>query len=266
MTIWPRFSSSPLRRYVLAAYRAGLRLYPFRFREPYAEEMLRCADEMLAESNTPVRTAGILATDLLQSLVTEYFAMTPRATALPQLAMLVTLTTFIAGTGYFISQQVLRMSANDPQIQLAEDAAERLAAGENASRVVPDRPIDMANSLAPFVIVYDDSGHPVASSARLDGSVPTPPQGVFDFVRANREERVTWQPHPGVRIASVVTRASNGFVVAGRNMREVEVREALVFKIAAIGWLFANLALAALWLVGQFLGRTRTSQVAGGAG
>jgi hypothetical protein len=120
------------------------------------QEMLRCAGEMLDERKAPLRTAGILATDLLQSLVTEYFAMTPRATALPQLAMLVTLTTFIAGTGYLISQQVLRMSANDPQIQLAEDAAGRLAAGENAARVVPERLVDMANSLAPFVIVYDD--------------------------------------------------------------------------------------------------------------
>src|SRR5450755_4723212 len=115
------------RHFILAAYRAGLRLYPFEFHKSYAEEMLRCAGAMLTESKTPLRTAGILVTDLFQSLVTEYLAMTPRASALPQLAMLITLTTFIAGTGYLISQQVLRMSANDPQIQLAEDAAERLA-------------------------------------------------------------------------------------------------------------------------------------------
>ena len=160
-------------------------------------------------------------------------------------------------------KQVLRMSANDPQIQLAEDAAQRLASGESAARIVPDRQIDMATSLAPFVIVYDDADHPVASSAKLDGSVPTPPKGVFDFVRSNRQERVTWQPRPGVRIASVVNRASNGFVVAGRNMREIEIREGLVFKLAALGWLVANLALGGLWLVGQFLGRNRTPQLAG---
>lgn len=259
--------ASPFRisHFILAAYRAGLRLYPFEFHKSYAEEMLRCAGEMLTDSKAPLRTAGILATDLLQSLATEYLAMTPRATALPQLAMLVTLTTFIAGTGYLISQQVLRMSANDPQIQLAEDAAERLTSGENAAHVVPEREVDMANSLAPFVIVYDDSGNPVASSARLDGSIPTPPRGVFDFVRTNRQERVTWQPRPGVRIASVVNRASHGFVVAGRNMREVEIREALVFKLAATGWFFANIALAALWLASQFLGKTKAPQLAGGS-
>jgi len=35
--------------------------------------------------------------------------MIPARRALPQLAMILTLTTFIAGTGCVISQQVLRM-------------------------------------------------------------------------------------------------------------------------------------------------------------
>lgn len=42
-----------------------------------------------------------------------------------------------------------------------------------------------------MLVVYDDAGRPIASSARLDGSTPRPPKGVFDFGRANREERVT---------------------------------------------------------------------------
>ena len=179
----------------------------------------------------------------------------------PQLVILVTLTTFIAGTGSFISQQVLRMSANDPQIQMAEDAVQRLNSGENAARIVPDRKVDMAASLAPFVIVYDNSGRPIASSAILNGTIPAPPQGVFEFVRANREESVTWQPRPDVRIASVVTRTAEGFVVAGRNMREIEIRENRVFKLAALGWLAANLALTVLWLLTPIFGGTRSPQL-----
>ena len=155
----------------------------------------------------------------------------------PQLAILLTLTTFIALTGYNISQQVLRMSANDPQIQMAEDAAQRLNAGEDAERIVPDHKVDMAASLAPFVIIYDDSGRPVASSVSLDGVTRTPPRGVFDFVRVHGEERVTWQPRPGVRIASVVVRTEKGFVVAGRNMREVETRIDKVQSMAGLTWL-----------------------------
>jgi hypothetical protein len=244
-----------LRGVILAAYQLGLYLYPAEFRECYGSELRRCATNMLAESASPLRTAWLLAEDLLRSLVKEYLGMT--LNRVPQLAMLLTLTTFIAGTGYFISQQVLRMSANDPQLQLAEDAAQRLNAGEDVARILPDHKVDMAASLAPFVIVYDNAGRPVASSASLDGATPTPPRGVFEFVRSNREESVTWQPRPDVRIASVVTRTADGFVVAGRNMREVSIREDRVFKLAAMGWVAANLALTTIWLLTPIFGSSR---------
>ncbi len=180
---------------------------------------------------------------------------------IPQLAILLTLTTFVAGTGYLISQQVLRMSASDPQIQLSEDGAQRLSAGEIAAEIIPQRKVDMSSSLAPFVIVYDDSGKPIASSADLNGLIPSPPHGVFDFVRANRQETVTWQPRPGVRIASVVTRCANGFVVAGRNMREIEAREFRVLKLAAAGWLAVNVVLTVLWLLTPIFGNVRSSRL-----
>ena len=119
----------------------------------------------------------------------------------------------------------------------------------------------MSASLAPFVTVYDDAGKPVASSASLDGVTLTPPRGVLDYVRAHGEERVTWQPRPGVRIASVVTRTANGFVVAGRNMREIEIRESNVFKLAALGWLAVNLALITIWLVTPIFGGGKPSRL-----
>lgn len=244
-------------RRVYDVYSAGLNLYPYEFRERQGHEMLFCARQMLAESKSLVRTTCTLAVDFARSLLKEHLAMTLRPAALPQLAMLFTLTTFIAGTGYLISQQVLRMSANDPQIQMSEDAAQRLTDGENPGRVVPERTIDMASSLAPFLIVYDGAGQAIASSGKLDGTIPVPPKGVFDYVRSHGQESLTWQPRPGVRIASVIHRTANGFVVAGRNMREVESREDIVLKLAALGWLSANLALAVLWLLAQFLGRAQ---------
>jgi hypothetical protein len=241
-----------LSRLILAGYQVGLYLYPTQFRDWYAGELRRCALEMMEESASPLRTGFLLAEDLLRSLIKEYFGMT--LDRVPQLVILLTLTTFIAGTAANISHQVLRMSANDPQIQMAEDAAQRLNAGENAASIVPDRKVDMASSLAPFVTVYDDVGKPVASSASLDGIMLSPPRGVLDYVRAHGEERVTWQPRPGVRIASVVTRTASGFVVAGRNMREVEIRENNVLKLAALGWLAVNLALITIWLVTPIFG------------
>lgn len=126
---------------------------------------------------------------------------------------------------------------------------------------MPDGAVDIFASLGPFVIVYDDGGRVLASSARLDGMTPAPPAGVFDYVRAHGEERLTWQPRRGVRIAAVVTRSVNGFVLAGRNLREVESREALVFKLAALGWLCANLALMAIWLLAQALSGKSVTRV-----
>jgi len=58
-----------------------------------------------------------------------------------------------------------------------------------------------------------------------------------------------------------MTRTPRGFVVAGRNMREVEMREALVFKLAAMGWLVASVALTALWLLMPLFGGSKTPQL-----
>lgn len=248
-----------LRRLILAAYGYALYLYPAEFRERYAGELSRCASQMLAESGSPLGTAFLLVEDTLRSLVKEYLGMT--LNRIPQLAILLMITTFVAGTAVVISQQVLRWSGNDPQIQLAEDAAQRLNSGEEPAHVVPDRKVDMAASLAPFVIVYDDAGRPLTSSGNLDGMTPALPRGVFDFVRSHNEEQVTWQPRPGVRIASVVVRTANGFVLAGRNLREIEVRKDKVTQLAMLGWLVANLALTLLWLLTPMFGSARPSQL-----
>jgi hypothetical protein len=252
-------ASQKLRRLIMAAYDAGLHLYPAEFRESCGGELKGCARAMLAESVAPLRTALLLAEDLARSLMKEHFVMT--LSRVPQLVILLTLTTFIAGTAANISHQVLRMSANDPQIQMAEDSAQRLNAGEDAARIVPDRKVDMAASLATFVIVYDNADKPVASSATLDGATPAPPRGVFEYVRSHNQEQVTWQPRPRVRIASVVTKTASGFVVAGRNMREVEIREDNVFRLAAMGWLAANLALTTIWLLTPIFGGSRAPQL-----
>ena len=155
------------------------------------------------------------------------------------------IATGVALALYAIPQHVLRSGVNDPQIQLAGDVASRLEQGAApADAVSTAQPIDMARSLAPFVIVYDDQGHPVASQGILNGSTPTPPPGVFENVRQRGEERLSWQPirgsAHGVRIATVIQRVNGahpGFVLAGRNMREVEARIADVQTMAALTWL-----------------------------
>ncbi len=150
--------------------------------------------------------------------------------------------TVLSGLIYVAVQQNFRQSANDPQIQLAEDAAAQLGAGQEAQSLVGSTKVDMAQSLAPFVIIYDQAGHPLASSAQLDGQTPAVTAGVFASVQQSGEDRLTWQPRDGVRIAAVVTRfggAQPGFVLAGRSLREVESRESQLMQMVGLAWLAA---------------------------
>lgn len=151
----------------------------------------------------------------------------PIAVALTGLAVLV----------YGAVQQDLRLSANDPQIQLAEDAAARLDAGATASAVVPADAIDLATSLDTYLIVFDATGSVVRSSAKLHGTVPTVPAGVFQAVRQGGQDRITWQPDPSVRSAAVIQPWHGGFVLAGRSLRLVEEREHQVLLLTMFMWL-----------------------------
>ncbi len=141
---------------------------------------------------------------------------------------------------YAVVQQVLRQGANDPQIQMAEDAASKLAAGQSAQTIIPIEKVNIATSIAPFMMVFDANGTPIASSAQLNGQTPIIPSGVFDSVRQSGEDRITWQPQDGVRSAVIVTQfkgTSTGFVLVGRSLREVEKREDNILQLLNLGWI-----------------------------
>jgi len=171
--------------------------------------------------------------------------------------------TVLAGLVYVTVQQNFRQGANDPQIQMAEDAAIQLQDGAQAQTVVGGGKVDMSRSLAPFLIVYDATGHVLASSAQLNGAVPDMPPGVFDSVRASGEDRLTWQPQEGVREAAIVTQFGGnhpGFVLAGRSLREVEDRESQLTQLVGLALIVGIvgsfvLCLAALWLSDRLLRR-----------
>jgi len=177
--------------------------------------------------------------------------------------LIVVVVTCLSGLIYGTVQQDLRQSADDPQIQMAEDTAAQLANGQQVQSVVPTEKIDIAKSLAPYVIVFDARGNPIASSAQLDGQTPTIPSGVFDYVRQSGEDRITWSPRPSVRSAIVVTQISgpnSGFVLAGRSLREVEIREDDILQIVLIGWLAILLgSLAATAIIVRLLETERSS-------
>jgi hypothetical protein len=164
------------------------------------------------------------------------------------------LATLACGLIYVEVQQGLRSGANDPQFQLAEDAAARLDAGATPASVVDaSRSVDPSSSLAPFVIVFDANHTVLATDATLDGGSPVPPHGVLDAARPGSPSTVTWQPRAGVRIAVVTVAWKGGFVLAGRSLQRVEEQESNAQLIAGAAWLpmmavLALASLAAAWL------------------
>jgi len=153
---------------------------------------------------------------------------------------------------YTTVQQALRQGLNDPQIQMAEDTADALNHGASVDSFVTGTKVEMSRSLAPFIDIYDMSGNPVAGSGLLNGQLPDYPKSALDNARQSGgkpftlqqsgENRVTWQPNADVRIASVVVPYNYGFVMAGRNMREVEQRESQTEMFAGVTWILALIA------------------------
>jgi hypothetical protein len=169
--------------------------------------------------------------------------------------------TGLAALVYGAVQQDLRQSANDPQAQLAEDAAARLDAGAAPDEVVPTGTVDMAVSLAPYVIVFDANARQVASSAQLHGSAPPFPASVMDAVRARGAEAITWQPESGVRSAVVVEPWRGGFVVAGRSLRLIEEREDHILLLSGGMWLLTLAATACAALLVGFIAAVRDGEI-----
>jgi hypothetical protein len=110
--------------------------------------------------------------------------------------------TGICGVVYTSVQQSLRQGANDPQIQMAEDAASNLETGAVPSSVLPSRQVELSTSLQPYVMVFDRANQLVATSATLHGQAPPFPPSVLQNARG--QDRLTWQPEVGVRSAVVV--------------------------------------------------------------
>ena len=168
-----------------------------------------------------------------------------------------TAATVLAGTGYALAQHVLRSAANDPQLQVAQDAARRLAGGEAAADVAAGPDVDLATSLALSVGVFDTADRPLASTARLGGTVARPPVGAMHAARTGGQDVLTWQPRPGVRLAAVIVPFTGpqgaGTVVAARSLRLVEQRENDVLVLAGLGWLVALCGAAVAALLGAAL-------------
>ncbi len=165
-------------------------------------------------------------------------------------------------------QQTDRMTANDPQIQLAEDIASAFQNNQFTDETIrssfdsftpTNRQIDLVTSLSPWIQMYDESDTLVESSVKVSDAAVTLkiPKGIFASVDKSGEDRVTWQPGKNIRQAIVVTKfsgAKSGYIVAGRSLRETEIREESLFKLFTAAWLISMFLIgtSAAWIFGYF--------------
>jgi hypothetical protein len=159
-------------------------------------------------------------------------------------------TTVLAFALYGGVQQAQRADANDPQLQMARDAAAAIASGASPSSVTGGPTVDIEKSIAPWIAVYSSDGVPIAASGSFQGKPPEVPAAVITDAGGG-ERTFSWEPRDGLRFATVAVPAGDGtVVVAARSLAEVEQREDKTLQIAALAWL-AALAAAA---IGAFLG------------
>lgn len=161
----------------------------------------------------------------------------------------------LSGLVYVAVQQNYRTAANDPQIQVARDIATAINEGTPAESIVSASPtVSIDASLSTFVTMYNATNTPIGSSVSLDGKLPTLPSKVFDTVKAKGEYSFTWQPQSGIRIAAVVTSyksgSSTGYILAGRSLKEVDLRINKLMQTTAVATALALLLsyLAAFWM------------------
>ncbi len=127
---------------------------------------------------------------------------------------------------YTAVQQSLRLSLNDPQWQIAQDAADKLTQGATPRSVLPSDQIDESKSLAPFVTVVDKNIHVLASSGKIGNIVPLPPPSAFPDAQKRGNNWFTWQHNNyTVRDAAVIVPYQGhnpGYVLVARSMSQVE--------------------------------------------
>lgn len=169
---------------------------------------------------------------------TGLFAKERVITALRYWIPLAVVTTGLVGLVYLAAQQDLRMGANDLPAQIAQDTATSIGKGAEPWTVTGKEDVDIAASLSSWTLVFDDTGKVAAGTPVISGKLTVPPAGVFTAAKTSGENRVTWQPRPGVRQAVVAVRipGGRGVVMAGHSLREAERHIDQLTQMTGAAW------------------------------
>lgn len=162
---------------------------------------------------------------------------------------------------YATVQQSYRQGLNDPQIQMARDISYQLKQGKPINGYLKNDSLDIAQSLSPFIVLYNNEGRAIQSNALLHGQMPQIPAGLFEVVRKSGEHGVSWQPEKNIRIALVILKTNtspNAFIAVGRSMIEVEERISRLITMIFIAWVLCMFILIITAAV-NFIKRKRSA-------
>jgi hypothetical protein len=156
----------------------------------------------------------------------------------------------LTGFSYWSVQQNYRLSANDPQAQMATEAIKDLSQVDDLSLIGGSLgQTDITQTSNPFLVVYDDTGKPVVGNGYLNGELPQLPAGAFAAARKMPDNRFTWQPKTGQRFAAVLkhyTGKQNGFILTARSLSETDKKISLLTKGAGVALLLV-LIVSYIW-------------------
>lgn len=162
------------------------------------------------------------------------------------------LVTFTCLLIYTVTQQSIRLGANDLPVNLATETSIKLEKGLSDKNAVPNQTIDISKSLEPFVMIFDKDKNLIATSARMGNAQPTFVKGVLDSVDKRGEYRETWQPQVGLRFAFVATKLGDKYIVAARSLQEPERLIDQIGILISAAWLacvvFSSIALGVIYI------------------
>jgi hypothetical protein len=146
--------------------------------------------------------------------------------------------TLVLGATYLMVQQSTRLGANDQPLANLQTAKNKLNFGIDPKDVVPQPMSDLAYDSVPFIILADNSNKLVTTSALINGQAPTlPPSGVFEYARTHVSDRFTWQPANNIRLATIVEKYANGYIISGQSLKEPEKRIDTYTAVAVVAWI-----------------------------
>lgn len=161
---------------------------------------------------------------------------------------LVVIISIVFVTICYTARGVMRQSANDPQVEVTDQVASIIRQGAPLDQIISAaEQVDLGDSQALFVMIFDKDKKLVGTSATLNGQPISIPDEAFDRAKAGSDYRFTREPQQGSRFALVVKAVDDsGYVVAGRSLAEMEKRATNLYQPLWIGWVLS--VLAALFL------------------